>query len=103
MPITTPAAAEVFCSVSASVKLVAMGKTRGHGTRKGGAASGRARGGRGKRPATEAAASDYSGSESEEEKVAKPKVKREGAKQQLLNACSAASACFESGLNISFG
>ena len=55
-----------------------MGKTRGHGTRKGGASSGRARGGRGKRPATEAAASDYSGSESEDEKVAKVKVKRDG-------------------------
>lgn len=68
------------CSVPAEIKLAAMGKTRGHGTRKGGAASGRSRGGRGWRPATDAAASDYSGSESEEEKVVKTKVKREGEK-----------------------
>lgn len=55
-----------------------MGKTRGHGTRKGGASSGRARGGRGWRPANDAAASDDSGSESEEERVTKVKVKRDG-------------------------
>lgn len=55
-----------------------MGKTRGHGTRKGGASSGRARGGGGWRPANDAAASDESGSESEEERVTKVKVKRDG-------------------------
>ncbi len=54
-----------------------MGKTRGHGTRKGGASSGRSRGGRGFRPATEAAASDYD-EDSEEEKTTKVRVKRDG-------------------------
>jgi hypothetical protein len=77
LPITSP---QLHNLVAARVyhRNRAMGKTRGHGTRKGGASSGRARGGRGKRPATEAAASDYSGSESEDEKVAKVKVKRDG-------------------------
>lgn len=58
-----------------------MGKTRGHGTRKGGASSGRSRGGRGGgRPAKDGAASDFeSGSDSDrgaEDKTAK--VKRQG-------------------------
>jgi len=57
-----------------------MGKTRGHGTRKGGASSGRSRGGRGGgRPAKDGAASDFeSGSDSDrgfEEK--KEKVKKQ--------------------------
>lgn len=55
-----------------------MGKTRGHGTRKGGAASGRSRGGRGGgRPAKDGAASDFesesSSSDSGNEKVMKVK------------------------------
>ncbi len=58
-----------------------MGKTRGHGTRKGGASSGRSRGGRGGgRPAKDGAASDFeSGSDSDrgaEDKTAK--VKKQG-------------------------
>lgn len=57
-----------------------MGKTRGHGTRKGGAASGRSRGGRGGgRPAKDGAASDFeSGSDSDSNSEKVMKVKKPG-------------------------